>query len=123
MDVPTVTINFAGVVNILWFTFSMAVKGRHDPSELSLSPKQRFFFLEATSFIIRILGCDSTHTQHRVTKQGIRQVLQTSPFRTDRTPTARVKNKLHHMALHCDESVARMCQSANRFSSTSLMYP
>lgn len=52
--------------------------------------------------------------------------LENFPFRTDRTPTGKVKNKLHQMAVHsalCDESAKRMCQSANRFSSTSLMYP
>lgn len=59
----------------------------------------------------------------RVTNQAIKQVLENFPFRA---PTAKVKNKLHQMALHSaapDESAKRMCQSANRFSSTSLMYP
>lgn len=59
----------------------------------------------------------------RVTKQVIRRVLEISPLRA---PSGKAKNKLHQMALHSaapDESAKRMCQSANRFSGTSLMYP
>ena len=44
----------------------------------------------------------------------------------DRTPTGEVKNKLPQMALHSaapDESAKRMCQSVNRFSSTSVLSP